>query len=54
LTPQTLYAQLGLLDDVADPSADVERSIRKDPRLGTKQKDALLLMYRTFMQQADE
>jgi hypothetical protein len=50
LPPQTLYAQLGLLDDADDGSSDVEAAIRDDPRLGPPQKEALLHMYRTLVQ----
>ncbi len=51
----TLLAQVGLLDDgVAsdDPpprSGAVEEAIRDDPRLGERQKDALLAVYLTLV-----
>jgi len=51
----TLLAQVGLLDDRGasdDPlprSGAVEEAIRDDPRLGERQKDALLVVYRTLV-----
>jgi transcriptional regulator with XRE-family HTH domain len=54
LAPQTLYAQLGLLDADEAQLPDVEQAIRRDPRLGQQQKDALLLMYQSLVQQAEQ
>jgi transcriptional regulator with XRE-family HTH domain len=52
LSPQTLYTQLGLLDEGSSVAADVEQAIRDDERLLPEHKEALALMYRTFAEQA--
>lgn len=52
LSPQTLYAKLGLLDDETEPVAGVEQAIEADDRLGPEQKKALALMYRTLAEPA--
>jgi len=52
LSPETLYRQLGLLDEESSDSTGVEQAIRDDPRLLPEHKEALALMYRTFAEQA--
>jgi transcriptional regulator with XRE-family HTH domain len=51
LSPQTLYTQLGLLDEESVAPSGVEQAIREDSRLGPEQKEALTLMYRTLVDQ---
>lgn len=51
LSPQTLYTQLGLLDEESLAPSGVEQAIREDSRLGPEQKEALTLMYRTLVDQ---
>jgi len=51
LSPQTLYAQLGLLDESATPTG-VEQAIKEDRVLRPEHKEALVLMYRTMAEQA--
>jgi transcriptional regulator with XRE-family HTH domain len=53
LSPQTLYTQLGLLDDDEVSQQGVEHAIHTDPKLGPQQKEALLLMYRSLVGQAE-
>jgi transcriptional regulator with XRE-family HTH domain len=49
----TLLAEAGLLSEPADPSAGprsrTEEAIRSDPDLTTEEKDALLRIYRSFV-----
>ena len=54
LSPQTLYTQLGLLDDDEASGQGVEHAINTDPRLGPQQKEALLLMYRSLVSRGDQ
>jgi transcriptional regulator with XRE-family HTH domain len=50
LSAETLYARAGLLDEDAEaPPLDVEQAIRLDERLSTEQKDALIGVYRSFL-----
>ena len=54
ISRDALYKQAGLLDpdDSADGPPDVEQAIRLDPRLSDAQKDALLQVYRGFVQRS--
>jgi transcriptional regulator with XRE-family HTH domain len=52
LSPQTLYKQLGLLDEESAAPTSVEQAIREDRRLGPEQKEALALMYRALAEKA--
>lgn len=52
LSPETLYRQLGLLDEEGSDATGVEQAIRDDPKLLPEHKEALALMYRTFAEQA--
>ena len=54
LSPQTLYTQLGLLDEDSSAVTGVEQAIRDDHRLLPEHKEALSLMYRTFAEQYDD
>lgn len=51
LEPQTLFRQLGLLDEESAAHTGVEQAIKEDTRLGPEQKEALALMYRTLAEQ---
>src|SRR5215216_6385274 len=48
ISAEELYTRAGLLDDDAGGPPSVEEAIRVDERLTTKQKDALLGVYRGF------
>jgi transcriptional regulator with XRE-family HTH domain len=48
ISAEELYARAGLLDDEARPPS-VEEAIRLDKRLSPDQKDALLGVYRGFL-----
>ena len=52
IPPQSLYAQLGLLDAESTTPTSVERAIQDDARLGPEQKKALTMMYRTLADDA--
>jgi len=52
---ETLLAQAGLFADGQPPAPGhgaTEAAIREDPRLGDRQKEALLAVYRTLVDQA--
>lgn len=51
LKPEQLYTMLGFMDhDGPDPTAaSVEQAIQLDPRLEPAQKDALIRVYRSFV-----
>ena len=49
MSPETLLAQAGLLDDENAEPVDTEGAIRADPRLTDPQKEALLAVYRGFV-----
>ncbi len=54
ISAETMYAQAGLLDEVAAPNRgappDFEQAVRGDPRLSGDQKDTLLRIYRGFVE----
>ena len=51
LKPHQLYTMLGLMDeDSTDPAPTVEQAIQLDSRLEPAQKDALIRVYRSFLQ----
>jgi transcriptional regulator with XRE-family HTH domain len=57
ISAETMYAQAGLLDEVAKPPGadaklDVEEAVRADPRLSGDQKETLLRIYRGFVERA--
>lgn len=51
ISAESLYAQAGLLDspERRRPRSEVEEAIRLDPRLSTEQKEALIVVYRSFL-----
>jgi transcriptional regulator with XRE-family HTH domain len=50
ISPETLFAQAGLLDEEPEaPLPGVEEAIRLDRALSAEQKDALLSVYRGFV-----
>ena len=49
MSPETLLAQAGLLDDDEGERIDTETVIRADARLTDAQKEALLGVYRGFV-----
>jgi hypothetical protein len=50
LSVETLLEQTGLVDDEAGSTPDTESAIRADPRLSDSQKEALLGVYRGFVE----
>jgi transcriptional regulator with XRE-family HTH domain len=53
LSAETLLEQAGIIDPDAEPAAadaDTEAAIRRDPRLTDDQKQALLSVYRSYVQ----
>jgi len=51
LPPTTVYERYGLLDEATPGMVDVQEAIRLDPRLREPQKEALLHMYRTLVEE---
>jgi len=49
ISAESLYSQVGLLDEEVSSRARVEQAIRVDQRLSKEQKDALLRVYRSFL-----
>ena len=51
ISPESLFARAGLLDedDEAERSIGVEEAIRLDPELSTEQKEAMIGVYRGFV-----
>jgi transcriptional regulator with XRE-family HTH domain len=49
MSPESLLAQAGLLDDEGDEQPETEAVIRADPKLTEAHKDALLAVYRGFV-----
>ncbi|MGH2723812.1 MAG: helix-turn-helix domain-containing protein [Actinomycetota bacterium] len=51
VSAETLYAKAGLLEEHpdADVARDVEEAIRLDPTLSDEQKEALMRVYRGFV-----
>jgi transcriptional regulator with XRE-family HTH domain len=54
LKPEQLYTMLGFMDDEQDGSkpTTVEQAIQLDPKLEPAQKDALIRVYRSFLERA--
>ncbi len=52
LSAETLYARAGLLDDEEAPATDVEHVIRLDAGLSPDQKEALIGVYRGFLERS--
>ena len=51
LKPEQLYTMLGFMDEEADDSQrTVEQAIQLDPKLEPAQKDALIRVYRSFLE----
>ena len=51
LKPEQLYTMLGFMDDEkADGRPTVEQAIQLDPKLEPAQKDALIRVYRSFLE----
>ena len=51
LKPEQLYTMLGFMDDETDNSQrTVEQAIQLDPKLEPAQKDALIRVYRSFLE----
>jgi transcriptional regulator with XRE-family HTH domain len=52
ISPETLFTQAGLLDEEPEQegAADVAEAIRLDKALSPEQKDALLSVYRGFVE----
>ena len=53
LKPEQLYTMLGFMDDGQESSQPtVEQAIQLDPKLEAAQKDALIRVYRSFLEKA--
>jgi transcriptional regulator with XRE-family HTH domain len=53
LKPEQLYTMLGFMDDEKESSQPtVEQAIQLDPKLEAAQKDALIRVYRSFLEKA--
>ena len=53
LKPEQLYTMLGFMDDEKDDGKPtVEQAIQLDPKLEPAQKDALIRVYRSFLEKA--
>jgi len=54
LKPEQLYTMLGFMDDESDAAKQptVEQAIQLDPKLEPAQKDALIRVYRSFLEKA--
>jgi transcriptional regulator with XRE-family HTH domain len=53
LKPEQLYTMLGFIDDEKqDSRPTVEQAIQLDPKLEPAQKDALIRVYRSFLEKA--
>ena len=51
LKPEQLYTMLGFMDEETDASQHtVEQAIQLDPKLEPAQKDALIRVYRSFLE----
>lgn len=55
LKPKQLYTMLGFMEEQEGPEAvpSVEQAVQLDPRLEPAQKDALLRVYRSFLEKTD-
>jgi transcriptional regulator with XRE-family HTH domain len=54
IPPEKLYAAAGWLDPAAEAEPNVESAIRTDLRLTAAQKEALLAVYRGFIQEQEK
>lgn len=53
LKPEQLYTMLGFMDEEKkDSQPTVEQAIQLDPKLEAAQKDALIRVYRSFLEKA--
>jgi transcriptional regulator with XRE-family HTH domain len=57
ISAETMYAQAGLLDEIAPPPGGaegpgVEQAVRLDSRLSVEQKETLIRVYRGFVERA--
>jgi transcriptional regulator with XRE-family HTH domain len=53
LKPEQLYTMLGFMDEEKEDSRPtVEQAIQLDPKLEPTQKDALIRVYRSFLEKA--
>jgi transcriptional regulator with XRE-family HTH domain len=53
LKPEQLYTMLGFMDEEKEDSQPtVEQAIQLDPKLEAAQKDALIRVYRSFLEKA--
>jgi transcriptional regulator with XRE-family HTH domain len=53
LKPEQLYTMLGFMDEEKENSQPtVEQAIQLDPKLAAAQKDALIRVYRSFLEKA--
>jgi transcriptional regulator with XRE-family HTH domain len=53
LKPEQLYTMLGFMDgETDDARPTVEQAIQLDPKLEPAQKDALIRVYRSFLEKA--
>jgi len=53
LKPEQLYTMLGFMDEERDDTRPtVEQAIQLDPKLEATQKDALIRVYRSFLEKA--
>lgn len=53
LKPEQLYTMLGFMDEEKETSRPtVEQAIQLDPKLEPAQKDALIRVYRSFLEKA--
>jgi transcriptional regulator with XRE-family HTH domain len=50
VSAETLLAQAGIADDEPAGEVDTEAAIRRDPRLSDEQKQALLTVYRSYVE----
>ncbi len=51
LEPRQLYMMLGFIDDDDESAPTVEQAIQLDEKLGPSQKEALLRVYRSFLEE---
>ena len=54
IPPERLYAVAGWFEPESSDKHEVETAVRTDPRLTDSQKDALIAVYRGFLNQARE
>ncbi len=53
IPPEKLYAAAGWFDASESDEHSVETAIRTDPRLTASQKEALIAVYRGFLEEAE-